>query len=548
MLRIIPLGGLGEIGKNIMVVEYGRDAMVVDAGLMFPDEEMLGIDLVLPDFSYIKQNAERMRAIILTHGHEDHIGAVPYLLKEIDLPVYGTRLTLGILRNKLEEHGLSESRLVEVAPGERARIGEMEIEFIQVCHSIPDGLGLAIRTPVGMVLHTGDFKLDQTPIDGRVTDCNAFAACGREGVLAMLSDSTNAEVEGMVQSERAVGDTLEELLKRAKGKAIVTSFASHIHRIQQVVNCASDVGRKVAFCGRNMLHNVQLASDLGYLEIPPDTVISFEDLPGYRPEEIVIISTGSQGEPLSALRRIAYHEHRFIKIAPGDMVIVSAKPIPGNEKSVQNTINQLFKCGADVYYEKISGVHVSGHAAREELKFLLNMVKPRYFVPVHGEYRHLKHHACLAEEVGIPQENIFILENGIPLEVNGDGARTGEAVPAGMIFVDGLGFGDTGDIVLRDRRQLSKDGIFIVVACIDRQNREIIGEPDIISRGFAYIPEAYHILDEVREELVRILRYCIDEDITDWIVLKGHVRDVMSMVLFEKTRRRPMIIPIIMEM
>jgi ribonuclease J len=548
MLRIIPLGGVGEIGKNIMVFEYGDDALVVDAGLMFPDEEMLGIDLVLPDFTYLKQNAEHIRGIILTHGHEDHIGAVPYLLRELDVPIYGTRLTLGLLRNKLIEHSLEHRRLIEVAPGQNLRIGEFEIEFIQVCHSIPDGLGLAIRTPLGLVLHTGDFKLDQTPIDGRVTDCNAFAACGQEGVLAMLSDSTNAEVEGMVLSERAVGETLKELLKKARGKAIVTSFASHIHRIQQVVTCAQDVGRKVAFCGRNMLNNVKLASDLGYLEIPPDTVISFEDLPDYPSEEIVILSTGSQGEPLSALRRIAYHEHRFINIVPGDMVIISARPVPGNEKSVQNTINQLFKCGAEVYYEKISGVHVSGHAAQEELKFLLNMVKPRYFMPIHGEYRHLRHHARLAEEVGIDRENIFILENGIPLEIDENGARRGEAVPAGMIFVDGLGFGDTGDIVLRDRKQLSKDGIFIVVACIDRQSKVLIGEPDIISRGFAYIPEGYHILDEVREELVRTLRYCIEEEISDWIVLKGHVRDVMSTVLFQKTRRRPMIIPIIMEM
>ena len=548
MLRIVPLGGLGEIGKNIMVFEYGGDAMVVDAGLMFPDEEMLGIDLVLPDFSYIRRNAGRMRALVLTHGHEDHLGAVPYLLKEVDLPVYGSRFTLGILKSRLGDHGITGAGLFEVAPGDRVRVGEWQVEFIQVCHSIPDSLGLAVRTPLGTVLHTGDFKLDRTPIDGRVTDCDAFAACGREGVLVMLSDSTNAETRGAESSERAVGATLEDLLMRARGKAIVTSFASHIHRIQQVVDCAGGVGRKVAFCGRNMLNNVQLACELGHLDIPPDTVISFEDLPEYRPEETVIISTGSQGEPLSALRRMAYHEHRFIKIVPGDMVIVSARPVPGNEKSVQNTINQLFKCGAEVYYEKISGVHVSGHAAQEELKHLLDLVRPRYFVPVHGEYRHLKHHARLAEEAGVPRENVFILENGVPLEIDGDGARPGEAVPAGMIFVDGLGFGDTGDIVLRDRRQLSKDGIVIVVACLDRQNGEILGEPDIISRGFAYIPEACNILDEVREELVGTLRYCIEEDITDWIVLKGHVRDVMSVVLFEKTRRRPMIIPIIMEL
>ncbi len=548
MLRIIPLGGLGEIGKNAMVFEYGDDALLVDAGLMFPDEEMLGIDLVLPDFTYLKQNVERLRGIILTHGHEDHIGAVPYLLRDIDVPVYGTRLTLGLLRNKLTEHGLQDRSLIEVVPGQTLRIGELDIEFIQVCHSIPDGIGLAIHTPLGVVLHTGDFKLDQTPIDGRVTDCNAFASCGAKGVLLMMSDSTNAEVEGIMRSERAVGENLKELLKKAKGKAIVTSFASHIHRIQQVVWCAHDVGRKVIFAGRNMLNNVNLATELGYLQMPEDTVITFEELSDYPSNKIVILSTGSQGEPLSALRRIAYHEHRFIKIEAGDMVIISAKPVPGNEKSVQNTINQLYKCGAEVFYETIARVHVSGHAAQEELKFLLNMVKPRYFAPVHGEYRHLCHHARLAEEVGIPQENIFILENGLPLEIDENGIRRGEPVPAGMIFVDGLGFGDVGDIVLRDRKQLSKDGIFIVVACIDRQSKTLVGEPDIISRGFAYIPEGYHILDEVRDELISTLRYCIEEEISDWIVLKGHVKDVMSMVLFQKTRRRPMIIPIIMEM
>ncbi len=548
MLRLVPLGGLGEIGKNSLVVECGEDAVIIDAGMMFPDEDMPGIDLVIPDFTYLKQIAWRIRGLVLTHGHEDHIGAVPYLLKELDMPIYGTRLTLGLLRNKLAEHGLEGRELREVAPGMEIGFSEMKLRFLRVCHSIPDGVGLAIDTPLGTVLHTGDFKLDQTPIDGEITDCNTLASLGEKGVLLMLSDSTNAEVEGMMPSERAVGEALDELFKCSAGKIIVASFASHIHRIQQVVRAAKRAGRKLAFCGRNMLGNVNTAVRLGYLELPEHLVVPFDELPRYRRDDLVIMCTGSQGEPLSVLTRIAYHEHPFIRLTRGDRVIISARPVPGNEKSIQKTIDQLFKCGAEVFYEKIAGVHVSGHAAQEELKLVLNMVKPRYFVPVHGEYRQLWHHARLAEEVGIAPGDIFILENGTPLEIDEGGARIGDPVQAGMIFVDGLGFGDTADVVLRDRRQLSRDGIFIVVACIDQGNRRIMGEPDIISRGFAYIPEAYRIMDEVREELVRTLRYCIDEGISDWVVLNWHVRNSMSRILFEKTRRKPLIIPIIMEM
>ncbi len=548
MLRLVPLGGLGEIGKNSLVVECGEDAVIIDAGMMFPDEDMPGIDLVIPDFTYLKQIAWRIRGLVLTHGHEDHIGAVPYLLKELDMPIYGTRLTLGLLRNKLAEHGLEGRELREVAPGMEIGFSEMKLRFLRVCHSIPDGVGLAIDTPLGTVLHTGDFKLDQTPIDGEITDCNTLASLGEKGVLLMLSDSTNAEVEGMMPSERAVGEALDELFKCSAGKIIVASFASHIHRIQQVVRAAERAGRKLAFCGRNMLGNVNTAVRLGYLELPEHLVVPFDELPRYRRDDLVIMCTGSQGEPLSVLTRIAYHEHPFIRLTRGDRVIISARPVPGNEKSIQKTIDQLFKCGAEVFYEKIAGVHVSGHAAQEELKLVLNMVKPRYFVPVHGEYRQLWHHARLAEEVGIAPGDIFILENGTPLEIDEGGARIGDPVQAGMIFVDGLGFGDTADVVLRDRRQLSRDGIFIVVACIDQGNRRIMGEPDIISRGFAYIPEAYRIMDEVREELVRTLRYCIDEGISDWVVLNWHVRNSMSRILFEKTRRKPLIIPIIMEM
>ena len=548
MLRLIPLGGLGEIGKNSLVLEYGEDALLIDAGMMFPDEDMPGIDLVIPDFSYLKEIRGRLRGLVLTHGHEDHMGAVPYLLKQIDLPVYGTRLTLGLLANKLRDNGLVGTAMREIAPGSSVRFGQMEVEFLRVSHSIPDGVAMAIKTPLGTVLHTGDFKLDQTPIDGEITDCNALAELGKKGVLVMLSDSTNAEVEGMMPSERAVGEILEELMKQAPGKVIVAAFASHIHRIKQVVDAAVSVGRRVAFCGRNMINNVNTAARLGYLELPEDMVVPFDELPRYRRDDLVIMCTGSQGEPLSVLARIAYHEHPFIKLTRGDRVIISARPVPGNEKSVQKTIDQLFKCGAEVYYEKIAGVHVSGHAAQEELKLVLNMVRPRYFIPLHGEYRQLWHHARLAEEVGIPPQDIFILENGTPFEVDEGGARTGEPVSAGMIFVDGLGFGDTADVVLRDRQQLSRDGIFIVVACIDLGNRRILGEPDLIARGFAYIPEAYHIMDEVREELVRTLRYCIDEGIADWVVLNWHVRNSMSKILFEKTRRKPLIIPIIMEM
>jgi len=547
-LRIIPLGGLGEVGKNMLVLEYGREIVVIDAGLMFPEEEMLGIDLVLPDFSYLKKNRNRILGLILTHGHEDHVGALPYVLREIDVPVYGSRLTLGLVRAKLEEHHLlASAKLKEIQPEQELKLGSFRFRFIRVCHSVPDGLGMAIYTPLGIIVHSGDFKLDPTPIDGRMTELNKFAALGKEDVLALLSDSTNAEAAGYTLSEKSVGETLFEIFKQARRRIIVASFASHIHRIQQVMNVASKMHRKVAICGRSMVDNVEIAHQLGYLHLPDGILINPPQIGSYPPQKVVILSTGSQGEPLSALTKMASHDHKWVQILPGDTVIIAATPVPGNETSVYRTINKLFKCGADVYYESVSGVHVSGHATQEELKFMINMVQPKYFVPIHGEHRHLEHHARLAQELGIPRKNIFILENGHILEFDKEGARVKGQVQAGVVFVDGLGVGDIGDIVLRDRQLLSRDGVFIVVVAINQQTGEIISGPDIISRGFVYMKESGGLIEEARQLVQDSLEKTAREEITDWAILKAHVRDVLSKFLYERTKRRPMIMPIIVE-
>ncbi len=546
-LKIIPLGGLGEVGKNMTVIEYGEDVLVIDAGLMFPEDEMPGVDLVLPDFSYLKENAEKLRGVVLTHGHEDHTGALPYLLKEIDVPVYGTKLTLGLVEGKLSEHNLNDARLIEIDPDERLKMGAFDLEFIRVCHSIPDGVAIAIRTPEGIIIHSGDFKLDQTPIDGRVTEFQKLAAYRDKGVLALLSDSTNAEIDGYTRSERVVGKTLERIILNAKARIVVASFASHIHRIQQVIDVAHAAKRKIAICGRTMEKNIDIAVRLGYLNLPRKMIIHPAQMRDFPPDKVLILSTGTQGEPLSALARMASHEHRWVEIEPGDTVIISASPVPGNEKSISQTINRLFRCGADVYYESVSGVHVSGHGAREELKLLINMVRPKYFIPIHGERRHLTYHARLANSLGIPEERVFIAENGDVIEIkNGDAGITGQ-VHAGLLLVDGLGIGDVGDVVLRDRQLLSRDGILIAVTVVDRQSGQLLAPPELITRGFVYVKESQDLLDEARDKVCETLERTASERLTDLSILKNDIRRTLSEFVYEQIKRRPMIIPVIIE-
>ncbi len=547
-VSLIPLGGLGEIGKNMMVLEYGEDLIVIDAGVMFPEEEMLGIDLVIPDITYLKENKDRIKGIFLTHGHEDHIGAVPYVLQVLDAPVYGTRLTLGLLTGKLEEHGLaSTADLREVKAGGSVKVGCFRVEFIHVNHSIADVVALAVHTPLGAVIYCSDFKLDQTPIDGQVMDLHKFAELGREGVLVLMSDSTNAERPGYTLSEKVVGKAFDEAFEEAPGRILVATFASNIHRIQQIIDAAAVYGRKIAVIGRSMVNNVGIAADLGYLQIPPGIMVDVDELERYPADKVVIITTGSQGEPMAALTRMAMAEHRRIDIVPGDTVIISAMPIPGNEKLVGKTINHLFRQGAKVIYQAVSGVHVSGHASQEELKLLLNLCRPKYFIPVHGEYRMLVRHAELGEMVGIPRENILLCDIGDVVEIGAKGIHKAGRVAAGQVLVDGLGVGDVGNIVLRDRRQLSQDGILIVVITIDKQTGMVVAGPDIISRGFVYMRESEKLIDEAREVTKRILRECEAQNVTEWGVLKGSVKDGLTQLLYQKTKRRPMIMPIIME-
>lgn len=549
MLRIILLGGGGEIGKSMIVVEDERSIIVIDAGLMFPDEDMPGIDLVLPDFSYLIKNRRKVKAIFLTHGHEDHTGALPYVLKEINVPVYGTRLTLGLAKQKLDEHRLlPHVTLHEIDPSKSVTVDSFKLSFMRVNHSVPDGVGIAIETPQGLVVHSGDFKLDQTPMDGKLTELDKFVALGQRGVLVFLSDSTNAEIPGYTPTERTVGRALDSVFKIAKQRIVVACFSSHIHRIQQIINVAYENRRKVAISGRSIRDSVSIASELGYLHIPPQTMIGLHEISEYPPNKIVILATGSQGEPMSTLARLASHDHKHITLIPGDTVILSATPVPGNEKSVSRTIDQLFKIGARVYYEEESGVHVSGHAAQEELTLMLNLVHPKYFIPIHGEYRQLMHHAGLAENIGIPADNILIAENGDVLKFsNGKGEKHGK-VSAGAMFVDGLGVGDIGDVVLRDRRRLSKDGVFIVVAAINRQNSEILAGPDVISRGFIYPQEIEGLIEESKVRVREALDLCAEEGIVDDALLKSHIRDSLRRYLYEKTRRRPMVMTVLIEL
>lgn len=547
-LKIIPLGGLGEIGKNMTAIEFKNDLIVIDCGLMFPEEEMLGIDIVIPDITYLLKNRDKFKAICLTHGHEDHIGALPYVLKQINVPVYGTKLTLGIVETKLKEHGLlKEVELKCVKPKDVIRIGDISVEFIKTNHSIADSTALAIHTPAGTVVHTGDFKIDYTPIDGDVIDLARFAELGREGVLLMMADSTNVERPGYTMSESIIGQTFLDVFRMAKERIIVATFASNIHRVQQIINAAFMYNKKVTVSGRSMVNVVDVAVDLGYLNIPEGTMIDIDDIDKYPNNQIVIITTGSQGEPMSALVRMSTAEHKKVNICPGDTIIISATPVPGNEKLVSRVINQLFKKGADVIYEDLADVHVSGHACQEELKLIHTLLKPKFFAPVHGEYRHLKQHALLAQKLGMKEENIFILDAGSVLEMDHKSARIAGSVTAGQVLVDGLGVGDVGNIVLRDRKHLSQDGILTVVVTMSKETGGVIAGPDIISRGFVYVRESEDLMDEAKEVVRDALSKCEERQITDWATIKTYIKEALRGFLYEKTKRKPMILPIIME-
>lgn len=546
-LLIIPLGGLGEIGKNMTIFQYGDDIVILDCGLAFPEDDMLGIDLVIPDMTYLVQNKDKVRAVVLTHGHEDHIGSLSYLLREINVPVYGTRLALGLVEGRLIENRVAGYNLLPVQPGDEITIGEMKIGFIQGSHSIPDACGLYFKTPVGIIVHTGDFKIDQTPVDGKLIDIHKFAELGNQGVLVLMSDSTNAERPGYTGSEREVAIALDEEFQNAKGRIIMATFASNVSRIQQAVHSACKYGRKVAVLGRSMVNVVNIATELGYLEIPEGVLIDAEQIKRYRDDQLLLLTTGSQGEPMAGLSRMASNSHRSVSIMPGDTVLFAATPIPGNEKSVSKIIDSLLRLGAHVVYEKISGIHVSGHASQEELKLMLNLVRPTYFIPVHGEYRMLKRHGQLAEGLGVLKENIFAGENGQVFEFTETSARITGKVPAGKVFVDGLGVGDVGNIVIRDRKQLSKEGVLIVVVTIDKESGSVVAGPDLVSRGFVYVRDSSELMKEAQVKVRTALEHCEASNISDWSSMKLQVRDVLGKYLYVKTGRRPMILPIIME-
>ena len=548
-VRIIPLGGLGEIGKNITLYEYDGDMILVDCGMSFPDEEMPGIDIVIPDFTYVLENKDKIKGLFVTHGHEDHIGAIPYLLKNFNVPIYATRLTVGLIEGKLKEHRLLESaKLNVVKAGSTVNVGKFSVQFIHVNHSIPDAVAFAIKTAGGTVVHMGDFKIDTTPIDDYMIDIPCLAELGKKGVLALLSDSTNAERGGYTASERLVGGSFSNLFRQAEGKRIiVATFSSNIHRIQQIIDEAYRCNRKVAVSGRSMLNVVSVAEELGYLRVPKDVLIEIEAIKNYTPGEIVVVTTGSQGEPLSALHRMAFSDHRQVEIALGDMIIISATPIPGNEKLVTKVINELMKRGANVVYERMYDVHVSGHACQEELKLIMSIVKPKYFIPVHGEQKHLMKHAELAKLMGIEKENTVIAQNGSVIEITKKQVKCSEVVQAGRVMVDGLGVGDVGSIVLRDRKLLSDGGIIIVAVSIDAVTREIVAGPDIVSRGFIYMKESEELISEINNLVWDILDRCYYQNIRDWATIKNKIKDGVSKFLFTKTKRSPMVLPIIME-
>ena len=546
-LSVIPLGGVEEIGLNMTVFEYNQDIIVIDAGLMFPDEDVLGVDFVIPDFSYLINNREKIRAVILTHGHEDHTGALPFLLKEIAVPVYGTPLTLGLVKEKLREHNLGDRELIPVMPRDIVAIGVFSVEFVRVTHSIVDGVGLGITTPVGLVVHTGDFKLDPTPVDGQLMDFRRFAEYGERGTLLLLSDSTNAEKGGFTYSEKEVRRAFEDIFSNTQGRIVIATFASNIHRIQQAIDVAFKYGRKVILCGKSIVSNAQIALSLGYLRIPQETWLKLEDLTKLQDHEVVIITTGSQGEPMSVLSRIATDEHKHIKIKDGDTVILSAKMIPGNERPIGKIINHLFRRGANVIYEKVSEVHVSGHASKEELKLMLNLIKPKYFMPVHGEYRHLIYHSMLAKKTDIPKENIFIMNNGDILEITDKEARKNGNVNSGRIFIDGRGGGDVEEMVLRDRLRLAHDGIVLILLAIAKPSGTIISGPEIISRGFVFEDASQEIINNVKDLIANTIKGLEREVISDSSLLKAKLRSTLKKYLRDTMDRRPMIMPIIIE-
>lgn len=548
-IKVSFLGGLNEVGKNMTLFEYGEDMFLVDCGLAFPDQDMLGVDLVLPDFTYVERNADRIRGIVITHGHEDHIGGLPYLLKVLNVPVYGTKLTIGLIQGKLREHGLLNSASLNVIkPGDVITLGGFTVEAIHVNHSIPDALGLAIRCEGGTIVHTGDFKIDTTPIDGGMMDLGRLAEIGQEGVLCFMSDSTNAERPGFTESERKVGESFETLFRKAgNNRIIVATFSSNIHRVQQIMNVAASLGRKVALVGRSLENVVSISAELGYLNIPEGIVIDINMINRYPADKLVIITTGSQGEPMSALTRMAFSDHRKVEIHPNDYVIISATPIPGNEKTVSRVVNELMKLGADVVYEKMYEVHVSGHACQEELKMIMGIVKPKYFIPVHGELKHLRKHAGLALSMGIPKENILIADNGRVAEISKKALRCTSTVPAGRVFVDGYGVGDVGSVVLRDRKHLAQDGLVIVAVCIDRESGMIVSGPDVVTRGFVYVKESEELINAAREVAVEAIEAQTDGGYFDWNSIKASLRDEISHLMYERTKRSPMILPVIME-
>lgn len=548
-VKVTFLGGLNEIGKNITLFECGEDMFILDCGMAFPDGDMLGVDLVLPDFSYVERNKERIRGIVLTHGHEDHIGSLPYLLKNVNFPIYGTRLTLGLVSAKLKEHNLvNKVKLVEVKPGQEIKFGCMEVELIHVNHSIPDAVGVAIHTPAGTLVHTGDFKIDCSPTQSGMIDLARFAELGKEGVLALFADSTNAERPGYTMTEQKLNNSFENLFKKAENsRIIIASFASNISRVQQIIECAARYGRKVAFSGRSMINYMTIASELGYLNVPEGLIIDIDVLNRYPKEKVVLITTGSQGEPMSALSRMANCDHRKVEVGPGDFIIISANPIPGNEKTVGNVVNELMKRGCQVIYESMYEVHVSGHACQEELKIIQGLTKPKYFIPVHGEQKHLRKHANLAQSMGMPADHIFIGDIGNVVEINENFMRPLAPVPAGRVLVDGIGVGDVGSIVLRDRKHLGQDGLIVLVATIDAHDGHIISGPDIVSRGFVYVRESEPLMIEAKRRVTDVLERCASGNVREWGVIKTKVKDEISKLLYERTRRSPMILPIIME-
>lgn len=548
-LKIIPIGGMNEIGKNMTVFECSNDIFIVDCGLAFPDSEMLGVDIVIPDYTYLERNKDKIRGVVLTHGHEDHIGSLAYFLKKVNVPVYGTRLTLALVANKLKEHGIAnKASLNVVKPKQTIKMGCMAVEFVAVNHSIPDAVGLVIHTPAGIVVHTGDFKVDYTPINGVKIDLARFGELGSRGVLVLMSDSTNAERPGYTQTERKVGESFEKLFLRGENRRIIiATFSSNIHRVQQIIDCARQHGRKVAVFGRSMINVIHTATELGYLKAPAGTIIDIDTMNRYEAGEIVLITTGSQGEPMSALTRMAMNDHKKVNINSNDLIIISATPIPGNEKYVTRVINELMKSGAEVVYEAMYDVHVSGHACQEELKLMLALTKPKFFIPVHGEYKHLVKHSQIAQEMGVAASNIIVSSNGNVIETDGIETKVVSQVPAGRVLVDGLGVGDVGSIVLRDRKHLAQDGLIIVVIAIEKESNTVVSGPDIISRGFVYVRESEELMDEARQLLVLTLSNCSPHELREWNSLKTKLKDALFDYIYGKTKRSPMILPIIME-